>query len=434
MNFLARVLWRAAKYAGAHPRDPLIAEWFGGSRTASGVNVTPESAMEVPAVYAAVKLVAETVASLPLIVYRKLADGKERDPAHPLYELLHDQPNRWQTSSEWLEMMLVDSILRGCSYSRKVATGRQAITELIPLNARRVRPVLVDPQGRVLQEMAPGARLVYSYTPPSGPAEVLLANEVLRIPGMLNHGLIAQSPIDLHKETVGLSVIAQAYGARFFENDARPGGGVKIPGTFKDDEAIKRFRRKWQEAYGGENKHSVAVFEGGAEWVDIGMTNQDAQFLETRKHQVADIARIMSRVPLHMIGELDRATFSNIEQQSIEFVRYTLRPWLKRIEQSIRRDLFDVADWRRTHAVEFLTDALLSGETLARFRAYSIARQWGWMSANDVRRKENENPIEGGDLYLTPMNMGDATNVADIDDDPPAKPNGKGNGDARSLQ
>lgn len=437
MNILARMFLRAAKAAGAHPRDPLIAEWFGGTSTQAGVSVTADNAMQVTAVYACVKVIAETIASLPCIVYRYIAEnrGQERDPSHPLYVLLHDRPNRWQTTYEWTVYMLSGFLLRGNAYAEKVATGRRAVSELIPLNPRRVRPVLVDGAGNPIEEMSADARLVYWYTPASGKARVILQSEMLHVRGITRNGIVGLSPIELHREAVGDAVATRQYGSRFFANDAQPRGGVKIPGTFKDLEAVKRFRKSWKDAQGGENQHSVAVFEGGAEWVDIGMSNEDAQFLETRKYQIADIAGRIYRVPLHMVGELDRATFSNIEQQSIEFVRDTIRPYLIMLEQCYRRDLFDVEDWRATHTVEYLADALLRGDTLNRYRAYAVGRQWGWLSANDVRRLENQNPVEGGDAYLTPTNMTDSAKApaaADpYQDDPaPAKPNGQ----ARSLQ
>lgn len=436
MSWLGQILWRAAQLAGAHPRDPLIAEWFGAaSRTKSGAWVTPDTALQVAAVYACVRVLAETVASLPLIVYRRLDGGaKERDPEHPLYRLLHDQPNRWQTAAEWREQMMAHLLLRGNAYNEIISSGRRAIDALIPLDPRRVTPVLVAPDGTVLRELRSDAQLVYWLEGERGGPRVLLSTEVLHFRGLASNGLVGLSPIELHRETIGLALAAQEFGARFFQNDARPGGLVKIPGTFKDEEAIKRFRDKWSEAHAGANRGRPAVLEGGAEWVEVGMSNEDAQFLETRNYQTVDIARIY-RVPPHMIGDLSRATFSNIEHQAIEFVRHTMVPWLVRLEQAMTRDLFQVAEWRRTHSVEFLADGLLRGDTISRFRAYSIARQWGWMSANDVRRKENENPIEGGDLYLSPMNMVDALkNTADQkdDDDPPAK--SKGNGDARSPQ
>jgi len=386
-------LFNAEKWGSRTAKDPLIASWFGGDETESGESVTPDNAMKCTAVMAAVRVISETIASLPLFLYRRTkGGGKARAFDLPLYTLLHDQPNRWQTSFEFREMMVGHMVLRGNAYAEIFSTPGRGVSELIPLNPDRVRPF-----------RAPDGRIAYYYQPATGGARVILQNEMLHWRDFSSDGIVGESRITQAAETIGLSMAVEKYAGRFFKNDAKPGGILLHPGTFKDKESIERFKESWQAAQAGVNKHKTAVLEQGITYKEIGISNKDSQFLELRGFQVADIARIF-RVPPHMIGDLTKSAFSNIEQQSIDFVVHTIRPWLVRIEQALRRDILTEKQ-RATLFVAFVVDGLLRGDVKSRYEAYSKGRNDGWLSANDIRKKENMNPINGGDVYLIPLNM-----------------------------
>lgn len=398
----------AALERRAHPGsgDPVLVEMFGGRRVAAGVRVTEERALGIVAVYAAVRIIAETIATLPLHVYRRLTPrGKERDAAHPLYPILHDQPNDWQTSVEFWEMIVGHTVLRGNGYAYIVPARRQAIGGLIPLHPSRMQV-----------RRGPPGRLWYEYAPPSGGApEVFLQDEVFHLRGLSSDGLVGLGPVQLAREALGVTIAAEEHGARFFANAATPSGVLEIPGNLSDD-ARKKLRTSWQEGYTGENKHRVALLEDGLKWHQVGMTARDAEFVATRKFQLSEIAR-MFRVPPHMLADLDKATFSNIEQQSIEFVVHTIRPWVVRIERAIARDLM-TEESRRTHFPAFLLDGLLRGDLKSRYDAYAVGRTNGWLSANDIRELEDQNPLPGeqGEIYLVPLNMIPANDIGGNDD------------------
>jgi HK97 family phage portal protein len=388
---------------GLHPRDPALAGWFGGHEAASGMVVTPDTAMRATAVFACVQYLARSIAAMPLILYRRLPDsGKARDYEHPLARVLHDQPNSWQTAYEFRAMLQAHLSLRGNAYARIVAANGNPVAALLPLHPDRVRP---------LPERVSG-RLAYEYFPRRGAREVLLQEEVLHLRGLslAEDGVIGLSPLDCMREAVGLTLAAEAYGARFYRNNARPGIVLKHPGRLSPD-AGKRLKESWNSQYAGpENAHKTAVLEEGMDLISVGMTAEEAQFLETRKFQRNEIAAIFG-VPPHKIGDLERATFSNIEHQAIEVVTDTIRPWAVAWEQAMTRDLF-TEELRRTHMLAFNLDGLLRGDIESRYRAYATGRQWGWLSANDVREREDMNRIDGGDLYLAPVNMTPAEKLA----------------------
>jgi HK97 family phage portal protein len=387
--------WLGGSEARAHPRDPIVASWF-GTETASGMSVTADTAMRSTAVHASVQYLARSIAAMPLILYRRLPDGgKERDSAHPLARVLHDQPNEWQTAFDFRAMLQAHLCLRGNAFARIVASNGKAVEKLLPMHPDRIRPH----PGRVR------GRLTYEYVPPQGDREILLQDEVLHLRGLsvTDDGLLGLSPLDCMRESVGLALAAEAHGARFYRNNARPGVVLKHPGKLSEA-AAARLKKAWNERFEGvENAHKTAVVEEGMDVVTLGMTAEQAQFLETRKFQRNEIAAIFG-VPPHKIGDLERATFSNIEHQAIEVVTDTIRPWAVAWEQAITRDLF-TAEMRRTHMVAFNLDGLLRGDIESRYRAYATGRQWGWLSANDIREREDMNRIPEGDVYLSPMNM-----------------------------
>ena len=376
------------------PQDTVsAAPTFSFGSSMSGKSVTPSSAIQVSAVYACVRVIAETIASLPLHVYESTDAGSRKANEHPLYRLLHDEPNTEMTSFIWREVMLSHLLLYGNSYCQILRSGRSKIVGLYPLLPDHMA-VDRDTKGK----------LTYTYTTSEGRMEQLNPEDVLHIPGLGFDGVMGYSPIALEKAAIGLGIAAEEYGSKFFQNGARPSGILTHPNTVKDPAAL---RASWNAAYGGSgNASRVAVLEEGMTFVPLSMPNNEAQFLETRKFQVTEICRIF-RVPPHMIGDLERATFSNIESQNISFAVHTIRPWLVRIEQAINKTLIPENEKDRYYA-QFNIDGLMRGDYKSRMEGYAIARQNGWMSANDIRALENLNPIseeEGGNAYLVNGNM-----------------------------
>jgi len=385
-------------------RREKIPDWLTQSRSISGFStytgatIRPETAEAMTAVFACVRVLAETVASIPLILYERLPDGgKRRAIEHPLYTILHDMPNDEMTSYEWRASPLMRSLLLwGNAYSEIEYDRTGQVIGLHPLLPSQMEVLRLPDTGE----------LAYQYHQGSGGTVVLPSSKVFHTRGIGQTGVLGISPIMAARQAIGLSLSLEEYAARLFANDARPSVVLSHPKTLTED-AARRLRSSWIESFGGtENSHGVAVAEEGMTVNTIGIPPEDSQFLQSRKFQKEEIASIY-RVPLHMIGDLERATFSNIEQQSLEFVIYTLRPYLVNIEQAISRSLLLKRE-RGRYFAEFLVDGLLRGDVQSRFTAYSVGRQWGWLSPNDVRRLENMDPIPGGDSYLVPLNMVDA--------------------------
>ena len=365
--------------------------FFFGS-TSSGKTVNERTAMQTTAVYACVRILAETIASLPLHTYVNTESGKEKARGHPIYYLLSDSPNPEMTSFVFRETLMGHLLLWGNSYSQIIRDGHGKVVALYPLLPDKMKV-----------ERSENGEVYYLYT--SEGKEYLLRNtEVLHIPGLGFDGLIGYSPIAMAKNAIGMALATEEYGAKFFANGANPGGVLEHPGVVKDPH---RIRDSWNQVYQGtSNAHRVAVLEEGMKFSPIGIPPEQAQFLETRKYQTEEICRIF-RVPPHLVGDLERATFSNIEHQSISFVVHTIRPWLVRIEQSINKALFTEKE-KEKYFVSFLVEGLLRGDYESRMRGYSIGIQNGFMSPNDVRSLENMNPIppeEGGNTYMVNGNM-----------------------------
>lgn len=376
------------------PRDSVSAAptfYFGTSGAGKPVNAT--TAIQLSTVYACVRVISETVASLPLGVYEATDDGNLKAGDHPLYHLLHDEPNAEMTSFVFREVMLAHLLLYGNSYSQIIRSGKNTVVGLYPLLPDHM-DVDRDSKGN----------LTYTYTTSDGKTVVIKPQDILHIPGLGFDGIIGYSPIALEKNAIGLGIASEEYGSKFFSNGARPSGILTHPNTVKNPKAV---RESWNSAYGGSsNSNRVAILEEGMTFTPLSIPNNEAQFLETRKFQVDEICRIF-RVPPHLVGDLEHATFSNIEHQSIDFAVHTIRPWLVRIEQSMNRALFTDQEKGRFY-VQFNIDGLMRGDYKSRMEGYAIARQNGWMSANDIRALENQNPIpkeEGGDAYLVNGNM-----------------------------
>lgn len=359
---------------------------------AAGIT-SPDTALRMAAVFACTRILSETIASLPLIIYERLERGKRRAQEFYLYELLHDRPNSRMTALEYRETIQSHLVLWGNAYSRIIYDSQGRIEELWPLL----------PGGMIETKVLSGVKY-YGYQDPSnGKITWYSEGEIWHLHGLGDDGEQGYSPISLMRRAVQLGMSAEAFGDNFFENDARPGVILEHPGVLSD-QAHKNLRTSWEEEYkGAEKSHKPMVLEEGVKLHEVGIPPEDAQFLETRKFQIQEIARIF-RVPPHMLADLDRATFSNIEQMSMEFVMYSLRPWLVRWEQSIQQVLM-LPDERKRYYCEHLVEGLLRGDIQTRYSAYATGRQNGWLSANDIREFENMNPIDGGDEYLVPLNM-----------------------------
>lgn len=377
--------------------SPKNSSWFSPpsfffGTSSSGKAVNEKTALQTTAVYACVRILAETIASLPFHTYRYTINGKEKAIEHPIYYLLHSEPNPEMTSFVFRETLMSHLLLWGNAYAQIIHDGRGRVLGLYPLLPNRMS-VNRNNQGE----------LVYQYEK-EGQTYFLRSYEVLHIPGLGFDGIIGYSPIAMAKNAVGMAIATEEYGAKFFANGANPGGVLEHPGVVKDP---ARIRESWNAVYqGSSNAHRVAVLEEGMKFQSIGIPPEQAQFLETRKFQINEIARIF-RIPPHMIGDLEKSSFSNIEQQSLEFVMYTLDPWVVRWEQAIQRALFTENE-KRQYFVKFNVDGLLRGDYQSRMNGYAVGRQNGWLSANDIRELENLNRIPedlGGDLYLINGNM-----------------------------
>lgn len=368
----------------------------------AGVPVTPTVALQSSAVYACVRLLAESVAMLPLVLYRRDGRSRVRATEHPLYPLLHDAPNPLMTSYEYRQTLMGHLCLRGNAYSYIEYDRAGRVSGLWLLN-----PDMVS----LVRDRQTGELLYAVQLPPEfgGEMRVLPADMIWHLRGLSGDGIMGYSPLRLATQAIGLSIAAEAYGAAFFANSAEPGFVLIHPGKLSDT-AYQRLRQAWERRHQGiERAHRVAILEEGLKPEKLGIAPEDAQFLETRKFQVTDIARIF-RVPPHMIGDLERATFSNIEHMGIEFVTYSLMPWLVAIEQSIAQCLLLERE-RGLYYAKHNVSGLLRGDVQSRYQAYAIARQWGWMSVNDIRELEELNPLpdEIGEQYLSPLNMAPMT-------------------------
>lgn len=370
-----------------------------GVDSASGMQVSPETAMRLSAVFSCVRVKSETLASCPLIIYRHLPNGgRERAPNHPLYRVLHDTPNQWQTSLEFVEMMQAHLDLRGNAFARIVPGPTGPIDQLVPLH-----PDLIQ-----VYRLANGKLKYAVQSRFSAEVDWYMQEEMFHLRGLSSDGLVGLSPIALQRETMGNGLAMDDYSGRFFLNGAQPSGVLEYPGKFKDDGAREKFGESWRRAHTQGNQHKVAVLEDGMKYTSVGVTNTDAQFLDSKKLNREEIAG-MYRVPPHKIGILERSTNNNIEHQGIEFVTDCMRPAAVRWERRINVDLIEALELNdgSEYFAEFTLDGLLRGDMKSRYDAYFVGRNGGWLSPNDVCRFENMNPIpseKGGDDYIRAVN------------------------------
>lgn len=361
---------------------------LGARASTTGVNVTPLSALETTPVWAAVRMIAGTVATLPFPVYRDKDGGKERAKDHPVHALLNERPNPETSAFSFREALMASALLYGNAYAEieRDGAGKPLALWLIP-------PYNVSTQ-RI------GKDKVY-VVQVNGQAVPLSPDDVLHVPGFSLDGCNGLVPVSLAREAIGLSKATETYGASFFGNGAQPSGVLSHPAKLPAEGAAK-LRESWRALYGGlTNAQRIAVLEEGMTWTPLGIPPEHAQFLETRKFQVAEIARLFL-IPPHMIGDLENGvSYASIEQQAIGYVTHTIEPWTRRIESEVNYKLFTT----RTHRAEFVLEGLLRGDSKTRSEFYASALNNGWLSVNEVRALENRNAVEGGDTFRAPLNM-----------------------------
>lgn len=403
--------------AEAEDRSPAGNFWFQpiGMRTQSGVRVTPSNAMTLPAVLSCVKVLAESFAVLPFMLFQPRPDGRGRGKQvrkHWLYRLIAKAPNRFQTPYEFRLMLMGHLVLRGNAFCQIVANSKGEIIELLPLHPDRM----------TIEPLSNGSYR-YTYRAEDGRTVPYTRHEIWHLRGLSDDGYMGMSLISLAREAIGEGLAMQAYASRFFANDAKPGGGwIEYPGSFATTEAKRKFRESWQELQGGTNRGKVAVLEKGMKFHELGLKNSDAQFIETRGLKRSEIAGIF-RVPPHKIMDLERSTNNNIEHQGIEFWNDTMLPWIRLWESSFgffllgeESDLEPVFD----HTVMMLGDGKSRAERLARLVLSGV------LLRNEAREEEGYDPIDGLDEPMQPANMMTLEQAEKQDQQRPRAPTGPG--------
>lgn len=403
----------AGPLSGVATPERWVEEWFRGDmHNSAGVRVDYDTAMQYSSFFAGVRVISEDVAGLPLPLYERLERGKRKAKAHPLYDLLRWQPNPMMSSVQLRETLQGHALMWGNGVAQLVTNERTGVVEEIwPLRPDRL-------EIRVVRSGAGQLERWYIYSDHVNDIYAVLPSwQVLHIAGLGFDGVKGYSVVEHAANSIGLGLATEHHGAKFFSNGSAPGGALSHPQTLSDG-ARRRMQADWENIHKGiDRSHRVAILEEGVTWQQVGVPNDAAQYLETRKLQVTEMARWL-RLPAHKINDLERATFSNIEQQQLDYVTTALRIWLERWEQAIYTQLLTTAE-RQTYFAEHLVDGLLQGDTVNRYSAYATARQWGWLSADDIRELENMNPLPNGagETYLQPMNMIPALSPNESPDD-----------------
>lgn len=386
-------------------RAPVAAQSSGRSnsrKTVTGKIIDLDAALTVPVVLAVIKILAEDTARMPLILYRRLQPrGKERATNHTLYYILHDEPNPEQTSMQFREMIVSHIIAWGNFYAQKIVNNAGQLMQLWPLSPARMR-VDRDPATN---------RRRYTYTRANGKQEIFDEEEIWHVPGFGFDGLSGMSFIALLRNSIAISISAEEYRGKFFENDARPGVVYKHTKVLKD-EAYRHLQESIEEnRTGSENSHKFMILEDGLDIAEIGIPGEDVEFIRTSEFQVREFARPL-RVPGFMIGDMEKSTSwgTGIEQQTLGYVNFTLGPWATRIEQSVKKDLMLETE-KRIYFVEHLFDVLLRGDIAARYQSYNTGITIGMLNPNEAREKENLEPYEGGDTYRAQLNTTPVNNA-----------------------
>ena len=379
-----------------HPAAGVI-DWFDSGTNSSGKPVTESTALTYSAVWCATRIISETLATLPCVLYRTTSsDSRERAKDDPRYFLLHDEPNPNMSPITFFETLTANMVLHGNCYAEIVPLqSGDAPAELRPRPPEKVRAIVE------------GDSVRYELIDPK---DDVPADKMLHVPALGGDGISGWSVIKTAAQSIGTGLAGDERSASQYRNNAMPSGAIVHP-MRQSREAREQLRREWNEIHGGSrNAGSIAILHGGMDFKPFSMSNDDMQFLESRQFSIREIARWF-RLPPHMLGDLqDSAVRANIEQQAIEFIVYSMSPWIIRWQQTLNRKLLSREE-RKSMYFEFLLDALLRGDIQSRYQAYATARQWGWFSVNDIRRMENLNAVDGGDIYLQPVNMIEAGTV-----------------------
>ncbi|WP_420331892.1 phage portal protein [Oceanicaulis alexandrii] len=396
---IARAFSGKSAWTLSSPSEQLVA-LFGHPATAAGQAVTPKTAMRCAPVYASVKVLAESVAQLPLHLYRRDGEAKERATDHPLYALLHDAPNEWTSAAEFKQDMQTALCLHGNAFAFINRVGDE-VRELVQIPSDRVQ-VLTD---RVTMEPR------YKVTAADDQPREYDRSEILHLRTIGTEPNVGLSPITQAREAIGLALAMEQHAGGLFGSGARPAGVLKMDRPMTP-EALARVRESWQASHGGgENSGKTAILEGGLDFKPIQFSSVDLQFQEMRRWQIGEIARVF-RIPLHMLQDLERTTHANAESMGRQFLTLTLSPWLELWEGAIKRSLLS-AEERGQYYAEYQTDALARADLAQRFEAYAKAVTNGLLSPNEVRAAENRSPYPGGDQYRLPLNTEDAANGND---------------------
>lgn len=391
MSIMGRIARPQAAITSSNELGRLMMEIYGGGTSATGLSVTSESAMRVGAVYSCVLVLSQSVAQLPLHLYREEGENKKKDTENRLYQLVHDQPNEWMTSYEMKQLIMVHLLLRGNSVWLKTKGTRGDVREIIPIHPDRIDEIVQDEY----------YRLSYKIRRPgnSGQVDTIPGSSLVHFRGISTNGFSGLNPIQYAREMIGLSMATEKHGAKLFANGARLGGILSHPGKISK-QAADRLTESFNSSYAGvENAHRTALIEEGMTWSKVTMTAEDAQFLESRKYQRSEIAGFY-RVPPHMIGDLEKATFSNIEHQDLAFVKHALSPWLMSTEQTFKKDLLTPAE-KKSRYFKYNTGGLLRGDTKSRYEALGIGIDKEIINPNEARSIEDMSPYPGGEEYRT---------------------------------
>ncbi|WP_144372621.1 phage portal protein [Vogesella urethralis] len=389
INF--KSLWPfGRKSASAGQLESVLGKFLADYQSKTGMAVNAGTVMRLSAAYACVRNLSEDMAKLPLHLYQRRERGKDRAVNHPLYSLLNGSPNDWQTSFEFVQLMQACLLLRGNGYARIVWSGKRVL-ELLPLDPRRMSVKQLD-----------DFSLQYRYQAARGGSIDLDPHDVLHLRGLTLDGVVGVTPIEYAREAFALGLAAEEHGARMFGGRVTGPGVLAAPGKLSDT-AYNRLKESWRDNGGLENADAPVILEEGLSWESLGLKLSDLQFLETRKFQVEEIARLY-RMPLHKINSMDKATFSNIEHQSQEYVTDTLMPWARRWEQAIARDLLQPAE-RGQYYAAFLFNSLLRGDAKSRSEFYRALFNNGALTPNQILEMEDMDGYEGGDIRMVPLNM-----------------------------
>ena len=398
MSIISRMMQRDAVSTLSKPTEWLNS-MFGGL-SSSGVHVTAERSLQHTSVYSCVNILSETLSTLPLFLYKEETKNKknikQKAKTHPLYMLLLDEPNEDMTSVAYFQLVMLELTLRGNHYSQIIRNNAGKVTAIYPLKNERMQIVRLE-----------SGKLAYIYRHTTLGEVPLEASEVLHFKGMTLDGIVGISPITYNRHTIGASIAMEEFGSTLFKNGATPSGVVSGEGVKSmSDTAFERFKKSFRDAYTGiMNAGKPLILEDGFKFTPITISNRDGQYIESRKFTKAEIASIF-RVPLHMINELDKATFSNIEHQSIKFVTDAIYPWAVRIEKELKKKLLTQQE-KKNFYMKFSLAALLRGDVSSRYTAYESAITKGcWMSRNEARELEDLNPIDGLDEMIVPLNFG----------------------------